>query len=325
MKNSKFLKAALLFFGLFILIMFLFSIDLNQLKAGINQLDIFSVSIVLLLTFVNVFVKAYRWQFLVRRITKQKISLPFSFSSIIAGVAAGSFTPGRGGEIAKPLMLKARHGIRVSKSLPGIIIERMFDLAALMALFFFALIYVPKNAIYTQAVIGFSIMIVLLFVLLIIAPEKMFTMISFVLNKSPIPKNFKEKLDSILTEFFKGFKILRSKKATTTISILSLLSMILEVVRLYFLFMIFGIPISIILTTFSFTASIIFGTLTMIPGGIGTTEISQAAIINNIVRVTNLDFLKDAILVDRFISYYLLIILGALILMLMKHEKKTLK
>jgi len=96
--------------------------------------------------------------------------------------------------------------------------------------------------------------------------------------------------------------------------------MLLEVIRLAFIFSMFAISISFSMIVFAFTVSILFGTLTMIPGGIGATEISQAAIINNLTT-TGFGVLSSAVLIDRFVSYYLLILLGALILMLMKYEQ----
>ena len=325
MKSSKLLKSVLLLFGIFVLLMFFFSIDMAQLKEGLYRLSFTLVSIILFFTFLNVLLKAYRWKFLIHKITSKNISVWFSFKSILAGVAAGSFTPGRGGEIAKPMMLKLKYGVRISKSLPGIVIERMFDLGALVLLFFLSLTVVPKNALYVQAVTLFSVIIFILFVALIAAPSKFFSISLFILNKLPLPKSISSRLRSILEEFFKGFKVLRDTTSMIVVAVLSILSMLLEVSRLLILFLIFTIPITFAKTTFAFASSIIFGTITMIPGGIGATEVSQAKVIENIMYIANIDFLKNAILVDRFIAYYLLIILGALVLVFMRSEKEIVK
>jgi glycosyltransferase 2 family protein len=325
MKTTKILKSILLLLGIFVLLMFFFSIDMDQLIIGLSKLNLTIISAIVFFTFLNVLVKAYRWKFLVYKITKKQVSVWFAFKSILAGVAAGSFTPGRGGEVAKPLMLKLKYGISISKSLPGIIIERMFDLSALILLFFLSLIAVPSDTIYVQSIALFSAVLIVLFILLIIAPAKLFSFSLYLLDLLPLPKSLHTRIVAISTDFFNGFKILRDTKSIVLVSILSILSMLLEVSRLLILFLVFTIPITFAKTTFAFASSIVIGTLTMIPGGIGATEVSQAKVIENIVYVANVDFLKNAILIDRFIAYYLLIILGAMVLIFMKSRKRIVK
>ena len=79
------------------------------------------------------------------------------------------------------------------------------------------------------------------------------------------------------------------------------------------------------IVTFGFCASIVFGLLTMVPGGIGTTEISQAVVIDNLSAIGDVNTLKWGILLDRFFSYYLLMGIGALLLIGDKKWKRLLK
>ena len=75
-----------------------------------------------------------------------------------------------------------------------------------------------------------------------------------------------------------------------------------------------GIDASLAATGFAFTASIIIGIATMIPGGVGVTEVSASQIITSMTPTATKGIVASAILLERVIAYYLLVILGALIL-----------
>jgi uncharacterized membrane protein YbhN (UPF0104 family) len=52
----------------------------------------------------------------------------------------------------------------------------------------------------------------------------------------------------------------------------------------------------------------------MIPGGVGATEFSQTEILQQYIFVSS-DFIKSAVLLDRFLSYYSLIFVGSIVLL----------
>ena len=143
MKKSNLLSYFLLLLGISVLIYFLTTLDINSVKIGLKSLDGFAILFILFLTFLTVVIKAFRWQYLIVKATGKEITGWFSFLSIIAGVAVGSITPARAGEVAKPIMLKNTYGIRISETLSFVFSERAFDLLALIALFFLGLLFLP--------------------------------------------------------------------------------------------------------------------------------------------------------------------------------------
>ena len=323
--KKNIVSSILFLLGFLILFFFLRTFDLAFVKEGLSSLGIKSVLLILLLIIITIMIKALRWQYLVHKATKKEISFKFAFNSIIAGVAAGSLTPSRAGEIAKPFMLKTEYGIDISDTLSSVFIERAFDLLGLIFLFFLSLVLLPvKLGVYTIAVWGFFIIFVIILLLLFIFPKQFKKIADFFIQKFA-PKNWNEKLLMINGKIFSGFAMLKKKEVLFVLFFTSTLSMFIEVVRLNFILGILGLDINFWIITFGFCASIVFGLLTLVPGGIGTTEISQAVVIDNLSSIGEINTLKWGILLDRFFSYYLLMGVGALILIGDQKWKKLLK
>jgi ubiquinone/menaquinone biosynthesis C-methylase UbiE/cbb3-type cytochrome oxidase subunit 3 len=76
------------------------------------------------------------------------------------------------------------------------------------------------------------------------------------------------------------------------------------------------------IVAFTFSASLIFALITFIPGGIGITEISQVAILSSLFPIFQRELLSSIILLDRILTYYLLIFVGAIILIIYRKRNK---
>src|SRR5438876_12437053 len=90
-------------------------------------------------------VKALRWRVMAATMGAHPLSLPAASAAILAGDAAASLTPGRGVELAKPLLLRSSHGVPMAASTAAVVVERLLDGAALIILFSVALLVVPAG------------------------------------------------------------------------------------------------------------------------------------------------------------------------------------
>ena len=106
---SKLIKKVLLFLGITIFVLFVYSIDWKSvpafIKAFSNKSILILFAVAIILTVVNLIFKSYRWKLLAQNVTEKKVSFKFALLSIMTGIAAASFVPGRV-ELAKPLLLK---------------------------------------------------------------------------------------------------------------------------------------------------------------------------------------------------------------------------
>src|SRR3989338_3168356 len=145
MSVGRVINVFLLLLGLGVLTYFILTLDLVELTGQIEQLSLFSIVVVVGITFITVFIKAFRWKYLILKTSKKSISTRFSFFSILTGIAAGSLTPTRAGEVAKPFLLKNRYCIPISETVSCVFSERAFDLLSLILLFFVGFVLLPMD------------------------------------------------------------------------------------------------------------------------------------------------------------------------------------
>ena len=75
--------------------------------------------------FIGVWVRSWRWHFLLRPVKKIKTSLTFPI--VAMGYMGNNIYPARAGEVLRAFVLKRREDIPISASLATIIVERIFD------------------------------------------------------------------------------------------------------------------------------------------------------------------------------------------------------
>ena len=311
------IKRGLLVVGIVILILFIATLDFQSIVESMQALKqsalLLLVGITLLLTFLNIAIKAYRWKILVYKTSGVTIPILFSFNSILAGVAAASFLPGRI-EMVKPLLLKTEYDVPLSKSFSALVLDRVLDLLFLILILAVCLLFIPlPGFISFTAIAILAGMVIIATLAFILFPQPILTLFNRIIQLFPFSDHFKAKTNHFMAEIILSFTILASRKAALLLGISSLLANVLEVVRFYYLLQLLGIPASLALTGFVFTVSILLGIITAIPGGIGVTELSAATIIEKTLFTPG-SLTKTAVLLDRIISYYFIILLGALIL-----------
>ena len=307
-------KYILLAIGIFVLIFFLATADFPLLFSVIKDLNPFTLPLLIVIVFANVAIKAVRWKLIIKSISSVNISLPFSFFSIISGVAAGSIFPGRI-EVAKPLLAKSRYGVRFSHSFSGLIIERFFDFVLLLiiflaSLFFTSLSFQP----YGGGALLLLVCLVIPFTLICIFPEKIPSFSGSFIQRLPVSSENKLRCSRFLYDLCSGLSTLKEKKNLFFLSTLSLSAHLFEIFRIYLLFKFLGVPIDFSLAAFSFAAGVVSGLITAIPGGLGVTEFSMTYILNLLTSYGTI--IQSAVLIDRAIAYYFLVILGTFVLFL---------
>ncbi len=312
MNARNVLKHSLLVLGIIVLIFFIYTIHpkeiYNILFALTSPLPLLILT--LCLTFLSVLFKAHRWRILIHKITDIKTSLWFSTQSVFAGVAAGSFLPGRI-ELARPLIYKTEHGIPITKSLSALIIERALDLLCFLFFLLIGLLFIPsQNIISLNVVIIFISIICTCIILSIAFPKPLSAFFQKIICFFPLPLRLKTKITESIAHAIHSFIIFRTHGTIINIAILSLITNALEIARFYFIAQAFGIPATITILAITFSAGILLGVLSAIPGGIGITEFSSSTIIVALLPATLPAIAKSAILLDRAISYYIVILIG---------------
>jgi len=84
--------------------------------------------------FVGVWVRAWRWHYLLRPVKAIPTSVMFPIVAI--GYMGNNVYPARAGELLRAVVLKRREGVPVSASLATIIVERVYDGVVMLAFIF---------------------------------------------------------------------------------------------------------------------------------------------------------------------------------------------
>src|SRR5574338_234771 len=91
--------------------------------------------------FVGVWIRAWRWHYLLGPIKKIPTRVMFPITTI--GYMGNNIYPARAGEVLRAVLLKRREGVAVSASLATIIVERIFDGVVMLG---FVFINLPELA-----------------------------------------------------------------------------------------------------------------------------------------------------------------------------------
>src|ERR1043166_6860501 len=131
--------------------------------------------------FVGVWVRAWRWHYLLGPIKKIPTETMFPITTI--GYMGNNIYPARAGEVLRAVILKRKEGVSVSASLATIIVERIFDGVVMLAFVFVNLPELAKltgssgmvGIIQQVAILGTGVFLGSLAVFLLAAMSPLFT------------------------------------------------------------------------------------------------------------------------------------------------------
>jgi len=285
--------------GLAILFIIIWSANPAVLFGYFARSDLRYVIIAFSVSSFMVLFRVMKWKVLLKGVGFLEI-LPVQ----LFGMTISNLTPGKLGEPAKALLLKARKGISVSASLPTIIWERVADVAVLIVLSFAAIQLISRESrVYTLSflsVAGFGCLIVLL---LIILYSRGFgrKVLSF-FSRFPILK----RMDKNFIDSF--YKADIEKKGLAACFLLTAVPWVMEGVTMYFCFLAFGVDTAPLILSSIIALSILIGVASSLPGGIGSTD-AVMIILLGLVDIQG-SVATAGMLLYRFMTFWYGIFLG---------------
>ena len=293
-------KKFLMLFGILIFyVIFIAYSDFQEFSINISQFDFSYLPIILAFVFLGIMIKSLRQQLLYKQIGVF-ISFKTGILLFISGLSMEA-TPGGSGELIKSYYLKKKFGYPLAKTFPTVIMERLLDLTGIAGILLIVGLLLDNYNI-------ISLMLILLSTLSLIfasgKKKKLFNFLLSILEKIPILK----KQASSFSESYQVFGELTSGKIMTKTLGLSFFVWMTDAIMIYFIFMGFNLNFDIIFSTFSMYSSLLLGVLTMIPAGIGVTEVSFV----EILRDEGVDTATSTSLVIlfRLVTIWFLTVLG---------------
>jgi uncharacterized protein (TIRG00374 family) len=113
--------------------------DADQLQAGFSDANYFTLPSMLGLLFAFYWLKTMRWQWLLA--PAAPLTVKQLFPPMLIGFAANNLLPAHLGEFVRVFVVRKKYGVPASTVLSTVVLERIFDVLAILALFGVGLIY----------------------------------------------------------------------------------------------------------------------------------------------------------------------------------------
>lgn len=311
--SGRWVSLLLLAFGLAILAGFAATANFRLIGEALSRIQVSLLGGAIAAVLVQLLVKAVRWRFMVHRLTGTRISVRFGAISVVAGVAAGSITPGRSFEMAKAILLKGSYEIPLGLSTSAMIVERMLDIVFVVIAFLLAAVFVPTRMVLASRVVVLVIAVLVAGVALVAAaPGLSSRWAAAVVRWAPLPGRLRERALRLTETFFATCLVLREQRTLWLLLVLTAVVAALDVARVAVVFRAMGIGLALPLVAFAYLGAAMLGMALLIPGGVGVTEVSMAGLVAFLAPgAIPANVARSAVLIDRFLSYYLLVLLGA--------------
>ena len=236
--------------------------------------------------FVAVWIRAWRWHYLLGPIKKIPTRTMFPITTI--GYMGNNIYPARAGEVLRAVILKRRERVPVSASLATIIVERIFDGVVMLAFVFVNLPELAKltgasgfvGNIQQVAVIGTSVFLGALAVFLLAA---MFPQVTERVGQRLIdrflPERLREKVSGIMHKFLSGLESLRSPFNVLMVFFTSVIIWLLETGKYWFVMHAFPFEVSFFALMLMNGIVNLATTIPSAPGYIGTFDAPGIAVL----------------------------------------------
>ncbi len=236
--------------------------------------------------FLGVWVRAWRWHYLLRPL--KKISTASMFPVVAIGYMGNNIYPYRAGELLRAAVLKRREGVPISASLATIIVERVFDGVIMLAFVFLNLGELAKltsssgfiGNIRNLAIYGAIVFIAVLVVFLVAAmfPHQSRKIADWFIQYL-IPHRFQEKISGIVHRFLGGLESLRSPLDALMILFTSAIIWLLETGKYWFVMHAFPFEVSFFALMLMNGIVNLATTIPSAPGYIGTFDAPGIALL----------------------------------------------
>ena len=238
--------------------------------------------------FIGVWVRAWRWHYMLRPL--KKIPTRTMFPIVTIGYMGNNIYPARAGEVLRAYILKRREAVPISASLATIIVERVYDGVVMLAFVFVNLReladlthdsgFLRNVNIQQLAIWGTIIFVGALVVFLVAAmfPKLSEALVNLLIDRF-IPSRLKEKTRSISMRFLSGLESLRSPKEALMIFLTTVVIWLLETGKYWFVMHAFDFSVSFFALMLMNGIVNLATTIPSAPGYIGTFDAPGIALL----------------------------------------------
>ena len=302
MKYSEFLGKKyliIIFVAVAIYSLFLFFSDFSIVYEKLQNFQITLLPLILLIVFSSWLVLFIRWMVLLK---KHQIQIPLKINFLIffAGFTL-AISPAKSGELIKSVLLKNKCGIAATKTIPIVFLERFYDIIGTTAVAIIGIAFLGLELGIVLTVVPIAIFVIFY----LFYSKRSFNFSLKILNRIKLLQKFSSNIEE-------SHNIIRHSSDLKTIcscSGLTIVFRIIEAIGILLILQALGINFIEFFNLLSmYSASVILGSISMSPGGLGVTEGSFAGLLT-LYELELQTTLAIAVIV-RFFTMWFAIVVG---------------
>ena len=279
--------------------------DWRALSAALTDFPVRLIPIAIVLTLVNYVGRALKWYWYLR-LLKVPISLAESARIFAVGMLM-VMTPGKAGEFLKSFMVKNAVGTPISQTAPIVLAERLTDGIAMLILASAGLFAFADNRARIAAAVVFTGFLIGVTIVQIRPLALWFISLA---EKLPLVK----RIAHTFRELYESSYILFSPRWLIPSILWGVISWLAESIAYLVVLSGFGVEMnlqSLLISTFIFSISSVFGALLATPGGLGAAEGSLVALAEELLHLPAAPATAAA-LVIRFCTLWFGVVIGVI-------------
>ncbi len=278
--------------------------DVSRVVEAVSRISLYWIPLFLSLSMVNYTLRFLKWQYFLKKVD---VHIPWkdSLSVFVAGFSM-TVSPGKFGELLKCYLLKERRDTPVSRTSPVVVAERVTDLISMIFIAIIGLLLVEHKG--AMIAVGGGIVFVIAVMTFLLWKSAFSFLTNLLCRIKPVTKH----RDSF-ERFYTNCSALLDLKSMLISVPLGILSWGAEAMVLCLVAMSLGIEpgLSVGLALLAHSAGTIAGAISMIPGGLGLTEITIGAILISVMP--EVDAAVTTIIM-RFATLWFAVLLGVIVL-----------
>lgn len=208
-------------------------ININRFIENFRYIDFKIFIIIVLIIYATIFIRGYKWKYLISHI--KKVRILNLFKATLLGFMGNAIFPARLGEILRAFILGKYEKISKLTVFSTIILERIFDGLVVGGFFLYILIFNPlKNPYFIRAGITASAVYIILIIGIIIFYFRYKLFYNFIKHNTKfLSHTHKKKILKFLNSFHAGLHIFNNLKELILFILLTILIWILCAVEVY--------------------------------------------------------------------------------------------
>ncbi|MCK4653784.1 MAG: flippase-like domain-containing protein [Candidatus Cloacimonetes bacterium] len=304
--------------GIIFLVAWLRIVDWHEFIQYFKNFNLTSVLIFSLFYIFAYLLRSFRWKIILNPIYKMKVFE--SFSLFMTGLLINYIIPIRAGEIAKSVILKNKHQVRISKSLPTVFIDKITDLFPIILI----MILIPLITVKLNTTL-YSIIIALFFIFLgfigflffaVNHRQKAVNLLH--LMEKVVPKKYRPRIEDFFKNFVDGMAVMKNRFwDNVLVYFLTILAVLSEAIYVYSVFKAFGAEITYPKILFGYTLMNLTYILPTPPAQIGSNQFMWVLIFSFALGV-NENLTSAAVTFSHLLTSIWIFLIGGISLLALK-------